>query len=524
MAVFDDRKKKDKKGAGLNIPVQTNIQFGGDDFDPFGNLEVGTKVELTSDGKLVAVKEEPQPAPQPEPAPQQPVAPQPGVDPFDPFASFQPPFTPVNNPAPIPDFNSFQNNNSVVLGGDTQPVVPATPATPAAPTVAPVAIDEAALAAAIASKIQIPAAPVASSASIDEAALANAIASKIQIPAAGTATISSDVTASIVDAVTKNVSKELSGSLVSQISNEVVKNIPATSAGTPEVSREVLDGVVKEVTAAVTKSIKDVVVKEVNAQIATIAPTVTQQVTAQVATQVLGTMQQHNVALETGISNVGGSMKIINDNVNSLATTIGGINNSVSTSTNALTKNVDDKLTKLESNLTTSMMGIKPTVPESLSNDIRKILVDLDQVKKMVSNPDDLPPTELEKRVKEENEKYQAQIFKNTIKPLLIAIIDTRESILRNSKVYKETGKDIPVGVYKGYAMDFQDLLEKYNVTVYQSSKGDAFDSSVHKLISKVVANKEDQNNTIANTQSCGYKYNGEIIYPEKVEVYNYTN
>ncbi len=517
MAVFDDRKKKDKKGAGLNIPVQTSIQFGGDDFDPFGNLEVGTKVELTSDGKLVAVKEEPQPAPQPEPTPQQPVAPQPGVDPFDPFASFQPPFTPVNNPAPVPDFNSFQNNNSVVLGGDAQP---AAPATPAAPTAAPVAIDEAALAAAIASKIQIPAAPVASSASIDEAALANAIASKIQIPAAGTATISSDVTASIVDAVTKNVSKELSGSLVSQISNEVVKNIPATSAGTPEVSREVLDGVVKEVTAAVTKSIKDVVVKEVNAQIATIAPTVTQQV----ATQVLGTMQQHNVALETGISNVGGSMKIINDNVNSLATTIGGINNSVSTSTNALTKNVDDKLTKLESNLTTSMMGIKPTVPESLSNDIRKILVDLDQVKKMVSNPDEIPPTELEKRVKEENEKYQAQIFKNTIKPLLIAIIDTRESILRNSKVYKETGKDIPVGVYKGYAMDFQDLLEKYNVTVYQSSKGDAFDSSVHKLISKVVANKEDQNNTIANTQSCGYKYKGEIIYPEKVEVYNYTN
>ena len=44
--------------------------------------------------------------------------------------------------------------------------------------------------------------------------------------------------------------------------------------------------------------------------------------------------------------------------------------------------------------------------------------------------------------------------------------------------------------------------------------------NKIHKKIGTASATKEDQDGQVATSLSCGYKYNGEVIFPEKVDVY----
>ena len=69
---------------------------------------------------------------------------------------------------------------------------------------------------------------------------------------------------------------------------------------------------------------------------------------------------------------------------------------------------------------------------------------------------------------------------------------------------------------------DVQDILEKNNITIYDSKDGDDFAALKQRVIKKVPTVVEELHGKIAESLSSGYDYMGRTISPEKVAVYIY--
>ena len=77
-----------------------------------------------------------------------------------------------------------------------------------------------------------------------------------------------------------------------------------------------------------------------------------------------------------------------------------------------------------------------------------------------------------------ELQKYKEDMYSQLVRPILLDIIEVRDSILRMSNVYAgkpEEEQSIPLKVFSDYSYDIQDILEKNNITIYSSEEGDAF-------------------------------------------------
>ena len=76
--------------------------------------------------------------------------------------------------------------------------------------------------------------------------------------------------------------------------------------------------------------------------------------------------------------------------------------------------------------------------------------------------------------------------------------------------------------MFKDYAYDVQDVLEKNNITIYDGVEGELFNPIKQKVIKKVNTPVENLHGVIAESLSSGYEYCGKPILPEKVAVYVY--
>lgn len=124
-----------------------------------------------------------------------------------------------------------------------------------------------------------------------------------------------------------------------------------------------------------------------------------------------------------------------------------------------------------------------------------------------------------------ELQKYKQDMYAQLVRPILLDIIEIRDSILRMSANYasKPEGEQrIPLKTFSDYAFDVQDILEKNNITIYDSNEGDDFNPIKQKAIKKVTTPVEELHGKIAESLSSGYEYLGKPISPEKVVVYVY--
>ncbi len=120
---------------------------------------------------------------------------------------------------------------------------------------------------------------------------------------------------------------------------------------------------------------------------------------------------------------------------------------------------------------------------------------------------------------------YKDDLYRSLLKPLILEIIDLRESILKMSAFYlkKPEGEQaIPNATFADYAEDISDILEKYDVEVIKSNSGDDCVSLKHKILKTVPTDKESLHKKIAESLSSGYMYNGRVIYAERVNVYRF--
>lgn len=124
-----------------------------------------------------------------------------------------------------------------------------------------------------------------------------------------------------------------------------------------------------------------------------------------------------------------------------------------------------------------------------------------------------------------ELQKYKEDLYAQLVRPILLDVIEVRDSIMRIGAVYRakpEGEQAIPNKTFSDYAFDLQDILEKNNIEIYRSTTGDNFVPIKQRTVKKVATADQALHGKIAESMSCGYSYNGRTISAEKVSIYYY--
>lgn len=122
-----------------------------------------------------------------------------------------------------------------------------------------------------------------------------------------------------------------------------------------------------------------------------------------------------------------------------------------------------------------------------------------------------------------ELQKYKEDMYAQLVRPILLDVIEVRDSIMRMAATYlakPEGEQSIPNKTFSDYAFDLQDILEKNSVEIYRSMTGDDFTPIKQRVIKKVATADETLHGKVAESLSCGYSYNGRTISAEKITVY----
>lgn len=121
--------------------------------------------------------------------------------------------------------------------------------------------------------------------------------------------------------------------------------------------------------------------------------------------------------------------------------------------------------------------------------------------------------------------RYKKDLYSQLIRPILLDVIEVRDSIMRNAVMYlakPEGEQSIPNNMFATYACDLQNILEKNNVEIYRSKNGDPFVPLQQRIIKKEITENESLHGRIAESLSSGYSYGGRVISAEKVSIYLY--
>lgn len=126
-----------------------------------------------------------------------------------------------------------------------------------------------------------------------------------------------------------------------------------------------------------------------------------------------------------------------------------------------------------------------------------------------------------------ELQKYKEDMYAQLVRPILLDVIEVRDSIMRMASTYlsKPEGEQaIPNKTFSDYSYDLQDIFEKNSVEIFRSKTGDEFIPIKHRAIKKVITDKEDLHGKVAESLTCGYIYDGKTISAEKITIYCYES
>lgn len=125
-------------------------------------------------------------------------------------------------------------------------------------------------------------------------------------------------------------------------------------------------------------------------------------------------------------------------------------------------------------------------------------------------------------RMHKELQQYKQDLYAQILRPVLLDIATTRDSILTTAARRTANGQtEIPANLFSSYAEgDLYDILEKNEVEIYHSKPGTAFDALRQRAIHKTPTQDAALHGKIASSFSGGYLYHNRVLSPEKVSVY----
>jgi molecular chaperone GrpE (heat shock protein) len=128
-------------------------------------------------------------------------------------------------------------------------------------------------------------------------------------------------------------------------------------------------------------------------------------------------------------------------------------------------------------------------------------------------------------RMHDELIKYKGDMYSQLLRPILLDLIDMRDSINRMTEVYasKPEGEQaVPLSSFTTYSDDLEEILTKNNINIYRSKEGEPLVPLRQRPVKKVPTPVKELNGKVAEIASDGYEYLGKVISPEKVAVYVY--
>ena len=124
-----------------------------------------------------------------------------------------------------------------------------------------------------------------------------------------------------------------------------------------------------------------------------------------------------------------------------------------------------------------------------------------------------------------ELQKYKEDMYSQLVRPILLDIIEIRNSILRVSEVHHlkpQEEQSIPLSTFELYASDVQEILEKNNIEIFRCDKNSDFVPVRQRAIKKVSTPDQSLHGKVEMSLSDGYSYLGKVISAEKIAVYVY--
>lgn len=128
-------------------------------------------------------------------------------------------------------------------------------------------------------------------------------------------------------------------------------------------------------------------------------------------------------------------------------------------------------------------------------------------------------------RMHSELQRYKEDLYFKLIKPILVDVLEMRDSIIRMAEMYAakpEGQQDIPLKTFSNYAYDLQEILEKNGIEIFRSEPGGDYVPLRQRVVKKLPTTDETLHGKVAQSITSGYLNGDKVLSPEKVSVYVY--
>ena len=124
-------------------------------------------------------------------------------------------------------------------------------------------------------------------------------------------------------------------------------------------------------------------------------------------------------------------------------------------------------------------------------------------------------------KLHKELQKYKNDIYFQLIKPLVMDLINMRESMRKDIKTFGGKSEEDKLLLFQSYVEEIEIILENNDIEIYETDKenNNSFDAKKQRIVKKIETPDEELHGKIFNILSNGYMYKGRVIFPEKVEV-----
>lgn len=139
----------------------------------------------------------------------------------------------------------------------------------------------------------------------------------------------------------------------------------------------------------------------------------------------------------------------------------------------------------------------------------------------------------------QELEGFRSGILEKLQKPIIMDIISEIDDCVKLEAFYLQKKEEYAVNknpeeleklfekllkLFGGIAPNLCDLLEKHDVTYWQTEAGEPFDPKIHTVLKKTATDNPELNKTICKSLRFGFKLNDKIIRREMVDVFVLQN
>lgn len=129
---------------------------------------------------------------------------------------------------------------------------------------------------------------------------------------------------------------------------------------------------------------------------------------------------------------------------------------------------------------------------------------------------------EIADKLHEEIQEYRNDLHFQLVKPLILDLINMRESMKKGVGNFREKTDEEKLKLLQSYIEEIEIILENNDIEIYETENGKniEFDAKRQKIMKKIKTSDEELHGKIYNISSSGYMHKGRVILPEKVEVY----